>query len=801
MAETQLPNLQPQRKASRYRAQRIQAHLDSTNALPLPCAQASPTTPQDPLERSRSRYRRKPSVADTQGQIPEVPAIPQAQLPKQPSQSELSPKSRYRSAAPPSSGASNVRPLRREQSSEHFSSTQPTSNSTRPARPLRREQSSEHFFPLLPTSNSTQSVRPLRREQSSEHFSPPPPKLSRRVDSGTTLESPRSLQSIQHASKSPETPPSLTQSPPPTGELFPPPRPPTPVKLDGPPTSGQIRATRPTEHHDEKSKGFGFGLFKRKHDQNAVKPPGTAGTKSSNEEDEIVPAGDAPVSAVNAGERRVLLECGTYKMMYPVTPTTTPVDLIKSAATTMSNPINVKSAVLLEYFGSVGVHRAIRRYEHIRDVMNSWDHDAQNSLLLIDPGTSSSETELGLSAVPKTKPRDASWTLYFSQSVGKWDKRIVHLKRDGQISVQKDPKKPNDQTNVCHLSDFDIYTPTQEKIKKKIKPPKKNCFAIKSQQKSSMFENTTNFVHFFCVNEKSVADDFHAAVQAWRSWYLVNVMGAGIFTQTADPSGRKAGISSPAVQSPLEIDSVESHYQLGTFSSLLDMDHFNNKRLSSYMVAPSAVKAPSKQRIPDIPRRSQLAEDEPLALLKTADVDNNRVARSQTQRRQPSTELRRTGTTPAKTHRPLISLAAVDRLPPRSSREFHSDRGHALIDKATSPITQEHDRQNSQQVSATAMQSINPRQSLQSTRDSVDLEPFTGEGLLAQSQGGWGNSNRGRGVLDGAHAKGPMVEISGHDRFTQGSLLRSVERQQGAKGPVIDRAKTVEKDVKTGERL
>ena len=76
----------------------------------------------------------------------------------------------------------------------------------------------------------------------------------------------------------------------------------------------------------------------------------------------VVPGTDAPVSAVNAGDRRVLVECGRSKMLFPVTPTTTPVDLIKSASTTMSEHIDVKSAIVLEYFGSVGVQQIGRAH-------------------------------------------------------------------------------------------------------------------------------------------------------------------------------------------------------------------------------------------------------------------------------------------------------------------------------------------------------------------------------------------------------------------------------------------------------
>ncbi|KAK4565846.1 hypothetical protein LTR86_003695 [Recurvomyces mirabilis] len=368
------------------------------------------------------------------------------------------------------------------------------------------------------------------------------------------------------------------------GKLFPPPRadpvrPSTkPVVMDGPPSSGKIRATKSTSHlprfddEEDEQKGGCFGLFKRKRGEATLghteKPPLASAAQ------------DVPKSAVNSGDRRVLVECGKSKTVFPVTIETTPIDIIKSAATVMSERINPRSAVLLEMFGSVGIQRALRRYERVRDVMNSWDTDRQNSLLLVDPGTGTSEAELSLAGAPKEEPSEQSWLLSVSQKPGKWDKRMITLHPTGQISMQRDPNKPQQTENICHLSDFDIYTPTPEKLKKKIKPPKKHCFAIKSQQKAIMFESTQNFVHFFCTNDARTADEFFGAVQGWRSWYLVNVLGEGgkratkaaDATQGAGHVGDGKGLARSGSKSHHHhqrgADSVGSHYQLGSFRPL-----------------------------------------------------------------------------------------------------------------------------------------------------------------------------------------------------------------------------------------
>ena len=253
------------------------------------------------------------------------------------------------------------------------------------------------------------------------------------------------------------------------------------------------------------------------------------------------PAFDAPVSAVNAGERRVFVNFDNLQTSLPVNPTTTPVDIIRAASVELSIRIDSTAHVVLESFKQLGLERPLRRYEHIREVMNSWDNDQQNVLNIAPSPTNGKDEELELKSVSGAQPGDTSVYLYHSQRPGTWDKRWVTLRSDGQIMVAK--KDGRDPVNICHLSDFDIYNPFSKQLKK-IKPPKKICFAVKSQQKSSMFLTTQNFVHFFSTSQKPLAASWHKAVQEWRSWYLVHVLGQGA-VRSLEPSGRLANGTSP----------------------------------------------------------------------------------------------------------------------------------------------------------------------------------------------------------------------------------------------------------------
>lgn len=248
-----------------------------------------------------------------------------------------------------------------------------------------------------------------------------------------------------------------------------------------------------------------------------------------------VPQFDAPISAVNAGERRVIVKSKDFIISLPVTPSTTPVDIIRSIA--KQNPgssVDVNASVLLESFKQVGLERPLRRYEHIRDILNSWDTDTQNTLVIESSPTGGNDDDLDVRNVSKAQPGETSVYLYHSQKPGRWDKRWVTLRSDGQVVVKKNG---NESVNICHLSDFDIYVPTPRQMAKKIKPPKKVCFAVKSQQKSSMFISTANFIHFFSTGDKKMATSWYKAVQEWRSWYLVNVMGEGQSLNKAGGNG------------------------------------------------------------------------------------------------------------------------------------------------------------------------------------------------------------------------------------------------------------------------
>ena len=603
-------------------------------------ANNSPTQDSEGIARSKSRYHRKPGSS--------AGPLPSAVRPYLELQGDIPARNQRYTSPSQSTTPRNPVPIVRDQpllqqhptryDSEGYSQTR-ASPRDEPV-PLTRErvQTGELNYPT--GTDPTQRTNP--NYDASRNQKPVP------------------VSSIAKPQPPPERipPRELFPSPQPTDRSTRPQGSPRPNRLQPKKSRKDLR-----EDDDDEDDGGCFGLFKRKRGEPitpVVEKTSISGPMLLKAEpppvktEPIVRGTDAPVSAVNAGDRHVLVEFGRTKTVFPVTPSTTPIDLISNAAASMSEHINVKSAVLLESFRTVGVQRPLRQYEHVRDVMNSWDNDRQNSLLLVDPGTGSSEVELSLTGVPEEKPGDVSWMLSYSQKVGKWDTRCITLKSDGQITCAKDPEKLKDAINVCHLSDFDVYTPTPEKLKQKIRPPKRHCFAIKSQQKSSMFESTHSFVHFFSTGDRFTADSFYRAMQGWRSWYLVNVMGEGkdieatesTSSQNRQGSGMNHGLAHRTKES------VGSQFQTSLFKPPVNPDQLGRNSVPRTDLPSTAgaltrstphtdtnvlpTRRPSIRKSPPVAlqsHRALLEEDEPLG---------NFNGRSSFDRRRNSIEQERT---------------------------------------------------------------------------------------------------------------------------------------------------------------
>ncbi|GME41798.1 Pleckstrin-like protein [Neofusicoccum parvum] len=527
----------------------------------------------------------------------------------------------------------------------------------------------------------------------------------------------------------------------------------------------------------------------------------------------VVPGIDAPISAVNAGDRRVMVECNGKKILLPITPTTTPQDLIRTASNVLTETIDAKASVLLEYFTKVGVQRPLRNYEHVRDVLNSWDDDMQNTLILVESPTGGDDAELKASSVPSEKPEGYSCLMQYSQKPGRWSKRYITLRNDGQIVLSKN-ESGKDATNVCHMSDFDIYSPSPETKSRKVKPPKKFCFAIKSQQKSTMFMSTSTFVHFFCSNDKNIAADFYSAVQGWRSWYLVNVMGEG---QKKAKATEQANLNSSGARkaSGNQASQIPSEDEDGTFASSGLLGRAYSQRQKQLAEREKGLKNSG----PFTEGPSLLSSADAMHTRgNRASLDGGRPQRMssvRSTRGRESGEFKRTASTRRAMPKPLVDLTPQYKEPPQFSKKGKGYRPDqigpgGLVDAATSPdvpipIPPSQDWRARRDASAPrpVTSGVDRTKSLRGHGQKIHYiannhanipengdDAFTGRGLLASATFGPTASAApfGHGVMDGSKAKGPMIDLNEGSQFQPGSLLERVASHQ-PNAPVIDREK------------
>ncbi|KAH9904687.1 hypothetical protein F4778DRAFT_779873 [Xylariomycetidae sp. FL2044] len=319
----------------------------------------------------------------------------------------------------------------------------------------------------------------------------------------------------------------------------------------------------------------------------------------------IVPQTDAPSSAINAGDRTVAVRCRHHTFDLEVTPETTPVDILFQISNQMSYDLEISPAncVVVEMYGMLGLERRLRRYERIRDVMNTWDGDTQNQLVVTVSDSEDQDYDLEVDSVPKTRdpPQGCQVYMYHSNRPGKWNKRWITLLDNGQILCAKKPASTladKDTSSLCRLSDYDIYTPTESHMRRHIKPPKRFCFAVKSQEKTTVFMNTDNYVQYFSTEDPTVAAQFRERVHGWRSWYLVDRRPEVKKPRqpktsipkvdekppqiTASKHAPKKSVNVAALDGHrLRVSIDESPYAIGQFEPLLDMKRFD-KRLSQF---------------------------------------------------------------------------------------------------------------------------------------------------------------------------------------------------------------------------
>ncbi|KAI3400838.1 hypothetical protein diail_1527 [Diaporthe ilicicola] len=301
--------------------------------------------------------------------------------------------------------------------------------------------------------------------------------------------------------------------------------------------------------------------------------------------------------------QRVTVRCRGVTVNLVVIAECSPVDILFQASESITQDINTAASLVYECYTQLRIERRLRRYERIRDVLDSWDYDAQNLLLIIPSSSSDDDRDLDISSVPTTTspPQGFVLQLHHSSRPGKWNKRWITLLDNGQIvsSKKEDPSSDKSTQWLCHLSEYDVYTlmsksasATSEvgmkgasNVAKNLKPPKKFVYALKLQEKTTLSTDSANFVHFFCTDDPTVANKFTARVHGWRSWYMVKERREAqrkrlmeevpqITPVKHKPMKSVSHMKLPGQKHRMRVSIDETPYNIGDFQPLVEMERF-----------------------------------------------------------------------------------------------------------------------------------------------------------------------------------------------------------------------------------
>ena len=483
-----------------------------------------------------------------------------------------------------------------------------------------------------------------------------------------------------------------------------------------------------------------------------------------------------------------------------------------------------------------------------------WDDDTQNALAMVASPTDGKDDDLDIECVPRQQPKDISVQIYHSQKMGHWDKKLVNLRTDGQVVAAK----KEGVSNLCHLSDFDIYVPTKRQLSKKVRPPKKVCIAIKSQQKSSMFLSTENFVHFFCSNDNGLVVQWYRAVQQWRSWYLVHVLGKGFGgnispqrspsncnqRRSSGPNPKKGGMVNGICTNTIQpVQDFHEESAGGISFKQSRAKQSNSDRLLLDTCSPpdftSLKKLSQSPNRPVIPAHDRISVPKSVPPPLLADHElfavTGLLGRTYTQRKRAQQERDEQGmasqglrnnmllakakgmvgmTSTLPQQNPLVDLTPLYQEPPqhRKGRGLIPDKipTGGLVEVATStdrrvsdlPATASRRPKDSEDTFRRS-NSVRARQNVhlfgsgaaRQKHLSSEFVPFDSGHLAAMSQGRSANG-QGRGVKTGDRdAKTSMIDMKEVGQYAPGSLLASVEKHQSKNTSVVIERDKMKKEI------
>nr|CAG8501459.1 4969_t:CDS:10 [Entrophospora candida] len=171
------------------------------------------------------------------------------------------------------------------------------------------------------------------------------------------------------------------------------------------------------------------------------------------------------------------------------------------------------SWTIFELINEFGLERPIRDWEYLSRIIETWDYDRKYAFALKKYPYRNALTIDGFNnAVPPM-----FGFLHMEVKKNKWQKRYFHVK-DGSLYYNnngKDTKSKTSDNFLCTMANFDVYSLVKSCNRK---PPTKFVFALKSQDKITMFENPENdYIKYLCADHYDKMKDWVLSISTAKN--------------------------------------------------------------------------------------------------------------------------------------------------------------------------------------------------------------------------------------------------------------------------------------------
>ncbi|KAI0736324.1 hypothetical protein C8Q72DRAFT_769525 [Fomitopsis betulina] len=171
------------------------------------------------------------------------------------------------------------------------------------------------------------------------------------------------------------------------------------------------------------------------------------------------------------------------------------------------------SYMLWEVAQDFGMERPIRSFELLADVCNAWHSDKMLLNFLVIKRTLLSSL-LSRSNLPRSSPLH-SGSVQHEYKRGKWQKRWLELREHSLWLSKREGGKDN--VFLCSLNNFDAFYIIRPY---KGASTKGYCWAVKSTDSLTFFENTADYLHVFQSNSEAEGKAWIEKILLARSYVL-----------------------------------------------------------------------------------------------------------------------------------------------------------------------------------------------------------------------------------------------------------------------------------------